>query len=259
MPEHFNLRCPRMHASNSLHLCHVIPAAQVISLVGWLMHVAPSVSPSKGICSMIHQGCASGALKCLHRSRCSVIPLMHSSSSAAAADTPCSLGTLTHSSQITHGVLCKWCWSVQRHSGLLTLTTLQVVLEFPEAFWASDFDYFGAAVDGGPEMRGRCFMFWNCHRFCGVPILTSIISGGFLLSCSAAAKHEQGNSYVSVYHAALAVNCTLHSSCLVHSWSVCGHRTAVSYNHPSRTTQQPSVYDLCMCDMHKDMSACVFV
>ena len=57
------------------------------------------------------------------------------------------------------------------------MLAMQVVLEFPEAFWASDFDYFGAAVDGGPELRGRCFMFWNCHRFCGVPILTSIISG----------------------------------------------------------------------------------
>lgn len=62
------------------------------------------------------------------------------------------------------------------------LIAAQVVLEFPEAFWASDFDYFGAAVDGGPELRGRCFMFWNCHRFCGVPILTSIISGGILAS-----------------------------------------------------------------------------
>lgn len=60
---------------------------------------------------------------------------------------------------------------------LLCTVAVQVVLEFPEAFWASDFDYFGAAVDGGPELRGRCFMFWNCHRFCGAPILTSIISG----------------------------------------------------------------------------------
>ena len=58
------------------------------------------------------------------------------------------------------------------------LLAVQVVLEFPQAFWASDFDYFGAAVDGGPELRGRCFMFWNCLRLCGAPILTSIVSGG---------------------------------------------------------------------------------
>ncbi len=53
----------------------------------------------------------------------------------------------------------------------------QVVLEFPEVFWTPEYDYFGAAVDGGPELRGRCFMFWNGARFSGAPILTSIISG----------------------------------------------------------------------------------
>ena len=58
----------------------------------------------------------------------------------------------------------------------------QVVLEFPEVFWTPEFDYFGAAVDGGPELRGRCFMFWNGARFSGAPILTSIISGK--LTCS---------------------------------------------------------------------------
>ena len=51
------------------------------------------------------------------------------------------------------------------------------MLEFPEVFWTPDFDYFGAAVDGGPELRGRCFMFWNGAQISGAPILTSIISG----------------------------------------------------------------------------------
>ena len=51
------------------------------------------------------------------------------------------------------------------------------MLEFPEVFWTREFDYFGAAVDGSPELRGRCFMFWNGARFSGAPILTSIISG----------------------------------------------------------------------------------
>ena len=51
------------------------------------------------------------------------------------------------------------------------------MLEFPSAFWTDEYDYFGAAVDGGPELRGRCFMYWNCHRFCGAPILAAIISG----------------------------------------------------------------------------------
>ena len=53
------------------------------------------------------------------------------------------------------------------------------MLEFPSAFWTDEYDYFGAAVDGGPELRGRCFMYWNCHRFCGAPILAAIISGRF--------------------------------------------------------------------------------
>ncbi|KAL0040091.1 hypothetical protein WJX79_005960 [Trebouxia sp. C0005] len=66
----------------------------------------------------------------------------------------------------------------------------KVVLEFPEVFWTPEYDYFGAAVDGGPELRGRCFMFWNGARFSGAPILTSIISGGAASTMEASSDEE---------------------------------------------------------------------
>lgn len=66
----------------------------------------------------------------------------------------------------------------------------KVVLEFSEVFWTPVYDYFGAAVDGGPELRGRCFMFWNGARFSGAPILTSIISGGAANTMEASSDEE---------------------------------------------------------------------
>ena len=53
----------------------------------------------------------------------------------------------------------------------------QVVLEFPAVFWDDSVDFFGAALDGGMQGRGRCFMFWNLHRFTGHPQLTALLSG----------------------------------------------------------------------------------
>ena len=50
-------------------------------------------------------------------------------------------------------------------------------MQFPEAFWDPAHDFWGAALDGGVRGRGRCFMFWNLHRFTQQPQLTAIISG----------------------------------------------------------------------------------
>ncbi len=72
---------------------------------------------------------------------------------------------------------------IQQNVQLTAHGVPQVVLEFPEVFWTPEFDYFGAAVDGGPELRGRCFMFWNGARFSEAPILTSIISGKLIRPC----------------------------------------------------------------------------
>ena len=63
-------------------------------------------------------------------------------------------------------------------------------MEFPEVFWTPDFDYFGAAVDGGPELRGCCFMFWNGARFSGSPTLTAIISGAVATTATLHAPHH---------------------------------------------------------------------
>jgi hypothetical protein len=59
----------------------------------------------------------------------------------------------------------------------VNLLFLQVVLEFPHAFWEDSADFFGAAVPGGPGGRGRCFMFWNLQPVSGKPILISLVSG----------------------------------------------------------------------------------
>lgn len=79
------------------------------------------------------------------------------------------------------------------------------MLEFPEVFWTPEYDYFGAAVDGGPELRGRCFMFWNGARFSGAPILTSIISGKLIRFCCLLSCKFDGMVSVSSVHARLAV------------------------------------------------------
>ena len=52
-----------------------------------------------------------------------------------------------------------------------------MVLEFPEAFWSDDADFFGAALPGGPDARGGCFMFWNLSRVAGAPVLAALLSG----------------------------------------------------------------------------------
>ena len=59
----------------------------------------------------------------------------------------------------------------------------QVVLEFPAPFWTDSADFFGAALPGGPELRGDCFMFWNLQRFSGRPILAALVSGAAATVC----------------------------------------------------------------------------
>lgn len=59
----------------------------------------------------------------------------------------------------------------------LCLAPMQVVLQFPAVFWDESVDYFGAAPEGGPTLRGRCSTFWNLHRWAGKPILIGLLSG----------------------------------------------------------------------------------
>jgi len=58
----------------------------------------------------------------------------------------------------------------------------KVVMQFPEAFWPRDDDYFGTAVGGcsfgdASEGRGHCFMFWNLEPAAGAPMLSGLLSG----------------------------------------------------------------------------------
>jgi monoamine oxidase len=53
----------------------------------------------------------------------------------------------------------------------------KVFLQFEDVFWDDSVDFFGAANGSTESTRGCCFMFWNIHRFSGVPILAALISG----------------------------------------------------------------------------------
>ncbi|KAL4433102.1 hypothetical protein ABPG77_006529 [Micractinium sp. CCAP 211/92] len=53
----------------------------------------------------------------------------------------------------------------------------KVVLEFPSVFWNDEVDYFGAAGEPTEDARGRCFMWWNFHRFSGANTLAALVSG----------------------------------------------------------------------------------
>ena len=86
------------------------------------------------------------------------------------------------------------------HSSALTrqMHYLQVVLEFPVAFWDADMDYFGAALPGGVAGRGRCFMFWNLQRFTGAPVLVTLAAGAAAGEAEAASDAELGAAAVGV-------------------------------------------------------------
>ena len=54
-------------------------------------------------------------------------------------------------------------------------------MEFDRVFWDDSADFFGAVLDlkgADPlDTRGRCFQFWNVHRFSGAPVLTALLAG----------------------------------------------------------------------------------
>lgn len=73
-----------------------------------------------------------------------------------------------------------------------------LLLQFPEVFW-DDVDYFGITQPGGPEGRGRCFMYWNLARFNGgVPLLTSLVSGISARAAEEASVEEQQEHMLQV-------------------------------------------------------------
>ncbi|KAK9826354.1 hypothetical protein WJX81_001448 [Elliptochloris bilobata] len=74
----------------------------------------------------------------------------------------------------------------------------KVIMEFQEAFWDADADYFGAALPGGAEGRGRCFMFWNLQRFTGAPVLAALAAGAAAGEAEAASDAELGAAAVGV-------------------------------------------------------------
>ena len=53
----------------------------------------------------------------------------------------------------------------------------KVILQFDRVFWDDGYDFFGAAKGTTSADRGFCFMWWNFHRFTGVPILAALVSG----------------------------------------------------------------------------------
>lgn len=60
----------------------------------------------------------------------------------------------------------------------------KVILEFDASFWAGRMgstDWFGVIGPHStdPATRGRSFMYWNIERYCGAPVLTSLLSGQF--------------------------------------------------------------------------------
>lgn len=54
----------------------------------------------------------------------------------------------------------------------------KVVLQFPSVFWDDSVDFFGAVhSEHNDAERGWNYMFWNFHRFSGVPILAALVAG----------------------------------------------------------------------------------
>ncbi|KAL4428259.1 hypothetical protein ABPG75_002348 [Micractinium tetrahymenae] len=79
----------------------------------------------------------------------------------------------------------------------------KVVLEFPTVFWNDAVDYFGAAGEPTEDARGRCFMWWNFHRFSGANTLAALVSG-------AAARAAEDQSPEELKEAAMAVLRRIH-------------------------------------------------
>jgi hypothetical protein len=69
----------------------------------------------------------------------------------------------------------------------------KLFLEFEHPFWDTGVDYFGAALPGGADNRGRCFMFWNLHNVAGAPVLACLLAG----AAAAVAEGESDEALAS--------------------------------------------------------------
>ena len=66
----------------------------------------------------------------------------------------------------------------------------KVVLQFPTVFWDDSVDFFGAAHSQNAAERGFCFMWWNFHRFTGLPILVALVAGEAAHAAESASDEE---------------------------------------------------------------------
>lgn len=103
----------------------------------------------------------------------------------------------------TYAVECSTLLGVHQAERLVSMPceqdfVCQVVLEFPEAFWDVEADYFGAALPGGAEGRGRCFMFWNLQRVTGAPVLSALAAGAAAGGAETASDAELGAAALEV-------------------------------------------------------------
>ena len=85
---------------------------------------------------------------------------------------------------------------------------LQIVLVFPECFWPPDRDMFGLCNQTPPfpdslqqshysRNRGRFFLFWNCLKSSGRPVLVALLAGDAALdteACGPASPHRTPTS-----------------------------------------------------------------
>ncbi|PRW44477.1 lysine-specific histone demethylase 1-like protein 3 isoform A [Chlorella sorokiniana] len=74
----------------------------------------------------------------------------------------------------------------------------KVVLEFPSVFWDDSVDYFGAAAEPSEAGRGRCFMWWNFHRFSGANTLAALVSGASARAAEDAPPEELRDAALAV-------------------------------------------------------------
>lgn len=81
----------------------------------------------------------------------------------------------------------------------LILTTIQIILVFNEVFWDMDKDMFGLLNKpdfeaGRPQeqysnVRGTCYLFWNCVRASGKPMLAALMAGDSAVAAETTDDH----------------------------------------------------------------------